>query len=540
MDDLSIIKKYYGEKMSHLCRELFPTLLETDGYLSNFLLERFEPSRLLYDDLTSNNVVDGFKNYVYSFTQDTTPKIVVNKTPKELLGEAGYDLYECMNERDIQSFGKYYASGEELCTFNGGRLNRCHVFFAVKRNADKLNRKDFKNPKRQDEYGTSVISIQFLRGEHNTISIKNRYNHTVDNPDATFGNNLDSIVYGLTASFEKYYGFNLSHSSRGFEIPGYVQAEGKFIKYNYEMDNIYYCSNNIIVDNHKIIRDYQQMERYIIFDYFILDLQEKKLKFYVDTVITDRVLNWSSPHKYSKDTFINSFKDIRKIEVLRNKKNGHKTIYIKTKAKEPIEIEINRYNQMIRYKNNNIKKLDDNYLAYNTYLEELELNNIVKIGTNCLYNNRALKKLSLKNIYEIRRNFLYFNNSLKTAIFPKNFFIEDGFMGWDSNWDPRPVGIKNNLAVHLREKHLSYGIFDLFQSIAYWIMKYSIKMANCFYNKKEMNFEDENIKIVSIKKSSKISQFINFIISKLHLEKNKQLEAPVIDTELVEEKGKSK
>ena len=36
--------------------------------------------------------------------------------------------------------------------------------------------------------------------------------------------------------------------------------------YNYEKDNVYYCANNIIVDNHKIIRDYQQMERYIVFD----------------------------------------------------------------------------------------------------------------------------------------------------------------------------------------------------------------------------------------------------------------------------------
>lgn len=540
MDDLKIIKKYYGEKMSRLCRELFPTLLETPGYLSNFLLERFEPSRLLYDDIISNNLKDGFKNYVYSFSETNTQKVEVNQTPTELLSSVGYDLYECKTEADIQKFEKYYAPGEEICTFNGGRLNWCHVFFAVKRNATELNRKDFKNPKRQDEYGTSVISIQFTRGEHNTISIKNRYNHTVDNPDATFGNNLDSIVYGLTSSFEKYYGYDLSYSSRGFEIPGYVQAEGKYIKYNYEKDNVYYCANNIIVDNHKIIRDYQQMERYIVFDYFILDLQEKKLRFYADKVITDPQLGWYGTHAYTKDTFINTFKNIKKIEVIRNKSNGHKTIYIKTKDKEIVEIEINRYNQMIRYKNNNIRKLEENYLCHNIYLEELELNNVVKINKNCLYYNKNLKKLSLKNIYEIRANFLFLNNSLKNAIFSKNFFIEDGFMGWNSVWDPQPVGIKNKLAVHLRANHYTFGIIDLFQSIAYWIMKYSIKMANCFYNKKEMNFEDDNIKIVSIKKSSKVSQFINYIVSKLNLKKNKQLEAPIIDTELVEEKGKSK
>ena len=27
---------------------------------------------------------------------------------------------------------KYYAKGEDLCTFRSGRLNRCFVFFAIK------------------------------------------------------------------------------------------------------------------------------------------------------------------------------------------------------------------------------------------------------------------------------------------------------------------------------------------------------------------------------------------------------------------------
>ena len=82
-------------------------------------------------------------------------------------------MYECKTESDIQEFRKYYAPGEELCTFNGGRLNRCHVFFAVKKNVDQITRTNFLNPQRQDEYGTSVISIQFTRGKPNILSIKN-------------------------------------------------------------------------------------------------------------------------------------------------------------------------------------------------------------------------------------------------------------------------------------------------------------------------------------------------------------------------------
>ena len=56
VDDLKIIKKYYGEKMSHLCRELFPTILEEPGKLSTLLLEKFEPSKLLYEDIIQNNL----------------------------------------------------------------------------------------------------------------------------------------------------------------------------------------------------------------------------------------------------------------------------------------------------------------------------------------------------------------------------------------------------------------------------------------------------------------------------------------------------
>ena len=39
--DLKIIKEKYGEKMMHLCRELFSTLLEEDGLLSKLMLDNF-------------------------------------------------------------------------------------------------------------------------------------------------------------------------------------------------------------------------------------------------------------------------------------------------------------------------------------------------------------------------------------------------------------------------------------------------------------------------------------------------------------------
>ena len=54
--DLKIIKKYYGEKMMHLCREFFSIILEKEGLLSKLMLENFEPSHDLYQDLIDNNL----------------------------------------------------------------------------------------------------------------------------------------------------------------------------------------------------------------------------------------------------------------------------------------------------------------------------------------------------------------------------------------------------------------------------------------------------------------------------------------------------
>ena len=60
--DLKIIKKKYGENMMHLCRELFPTILEKEGILSQVILDSFEASHELYNDLISNNLVVAFED----------------------------------------------------------------------------------------------------------------------------------------------------------------------------------------------------------------------------------------------------------------------------------------------------------------------------------------------------------------------------------------------------------------------------------------------------------------------------------------------
>ena len=401
--DLKIIKKKYGERMMKLCRELFPTLLEKEGLLSRLLLEHFEPTRFLYEDIISNELVIDFKGYIYSLVN--IEEILEDeekdnyKTPKELLEEAGYDLYECHTEEEIQSFRKYYRENEKLCTFRGNRLERCYVFFAVKKGVDNIRRENFQNPKREDLYGTSVISIQFTKDKNHTLSIKNRYNHTVNNPDATFKNNLDNIILGLTESFSRYYGMTQAKLTNDFEIPGYVEAsDEKYYKYSHEINNIYYCPNNIIIDNFRVKRLKQNK---LLIDYFILDLENKTISLY------DYCL---------EDYFEESLKKINQIQITKEKE--YKKIIIKTSEGDVI-LKIDKGNKIIEYQNNNIKEIGDNFFCYNIFLEHLWLPNVTKIGHCVLYSNESLEHLWLPKVQEIGSSFLCHNKSLNYLSLPE-------------------------------------------------------------------------------------------------------------------------
>ena len=395
--DLAMIRKQYGEKMMQMCRRLFPTILEYEGKLYEIISKNFAPSKFLSEDILSSNKEEDFKNFIYSeFYKD---KLVedseeVTKTPFELLSEAGYDLYECTTETDIQSFKKYYAKGEELCTFKGGRLSSCYVFFAVKKDVDSIKRSDFSKPMRQDRYGTSVISIQFRRGEVNSLSIKNRYNHTVADCDATFSNDLENIIAGLTDSFEKHYRLNISSSKgKSFEMPGYVRAnDGKLYKYNYEYHNKYYCPGNIIIDNSRVIEDYREMEKYIVLDYFILDLQNKTI------IVYDSEF---------KDSFVDVHGSIKKIDIRKNKETQGKTIELTLEDGSVAIIGINKENKIVSYENKTIKKIGDKFLNRSIALEALSLPSLEKMGNDCFFTT-SLTNLILPCVKQIGDNcFVY-------------------------------------------------------------------------------------------------------------------------------------
>ena len=105
-EDLKVIKKKYGEKMSHLCRELFPTILENEGELSNLMLDNFEPSKFLYEDIIKSNSIENFKNYVYSkyIKEQEAKEVSIEETPEQLMAKVGYILNVCHSEEEMQLY----------------------------------------------------------------------------------------------------------------------------------------------------------------------------------------------------------------------------------------------------------------------------------------------------------------------------------------------------------------------------------------------------------------------------------------------------
>ena len=423
--DLKFIKKHYGEKMMHLCREMFPQILETEALLPKILEEHFVFNRTLAKDIEEHQLQGDFRNYIFSFIDVGNEKkdILPNKTAIELLEEAGYVLFpECKTEEDVQKFRHYYHrtdgkivkykggkperyQGEELCTFNGGRLNICRIWFAVKKNVDELKRKDFRDPTRQDEYGTSVISIQFTRNKSSNLSIKNRYNHVVKNPDNTFNSDLDNIILGLTEAFHKDYGVkDTNKRSSRFELDGYVNVNGKFYKYNNEINNIYYCPNNVIIDNFNVkkLPDHQ-----ILVDYFVFDIKNKTVSLY---------------DKKIRDSFVDGLKNIQDISLKNN------TIILKIKDAEDICIGINDSRQMISLVDSSIKNCDKNFLNENKSLVKLDLPNLTKCGFCFLYRNNNLTQLSLPNLKECGDDFLRSNKRLTVLSLPNLTKCGYGFL----------------------------------------------------------------------------------------------------------------
>ena len=423
IDDLKLLKKHYGENFAKLCRSLFPTILESPGELYKIISAHFSPSRNLYKDITESENVETFKAYILSLFKPKSKKTASKsplESPYDLMRKAGYILYpECKTEKDVQSFKKYYTADEEICTFWGNRTKLCRVWFAVKKNVDEIKREDFPNPKRQDEYGTSVISIQYTRSKPSTLSIKNRYNHTVKNPDATFSNNLDNIIPGLKNSFISYFGIDTKIDKHTLELPGYIKAENdKYYKYNFRIGDAYFCENNVIV-NGFVAKEYDK-SRFLIIDNYILDMANKTITKYKNK-------EFFGLHS-DRDSFVDSIGQIEKINI-DNLGDNNKMITIQSKGQTyPIKIMINGSNQIIGYYNHNIEKVGINFLENSVHLQTIDMPLLKECGSNFLAENKNIEMLNLPRLEKCGYNFLTRNKNLSSVCLPKLKECGSGFL----------------------------------------------------------------------------------------------------------------
>lgn len=191
--------------------------------------------------------------------------------PLTLLDMAGYKAWYVTNEQEQNSIAGYFRDarsvvhkmtggaprtdkGELICTIYTNwsqgkkRFDDWYIIHAVKKEVlgdDKLPESEWHikpsdNPRREDPYGTSVISIQILK-TGGIISIKNRYNHTLktEHPDNTYNSNPDNIIPGLSDSLRKHFGvdFTTTHAVLPYN---FHLVNDQIVRFNYEINFIYF------------------------------------------------------------------------------------------------------------------------------------------------------------------------------------------------------------------------------------------------------------------------------------------------------------
>ena len=210
-------------------------------------------------------------NYLVSLKQVKIQEYTVHMDPITLLDKAGYNAYIADTLEKQNAIKKYYASGEELCTFkDDDRFKNYYIINAVRKDVDKIKRGN--PPQRDDEYGTSVISIQVLK-TGGFISIKNRYNHTVENCDNTLNSNPDNIIMGLADAIKHH--FNVDFSSQIVPLPSnYVLINNQICKYNLEIANVYFGEDFYAKDGH--VHEIDKNSEIMIGNGILFDAKQKR------------------------------------------------------------------------------------------------------------------------------------------------------------------------------------------------------------------------------------------------------------------------
>ena len=351
-------------------------------------------------------------DYLYSLKPKS--KIKPNRlNPLKLLEKAGYKAYVADTLQKQNAIRKYFAPGEELCTFKDAyRFQEYHIINAVKKNVNQIKRENFTHPQREDEYATSVISIQILK-TGGFISIKNRYNHAVENPDNTYFSNPDNIIEGLSGALINYFKTDFTRFDNAYDLAeNYIVVNNQLVFYKDEIGNTYYGSHYYVKDGviHEVNRDYQ-----IMADNFIIDLKNK---------------NISTPSRIH-DSFIsvmNAEIQEKKLTLTRDKENNHYLF-----ADNVQLMKINANHEITEVYLPTTKTVPDNFLQYNFSLKKFSAPFVSSIGNNFLYDNRKCDFLKIPKVHSIGADFLRNNDVLKTFSAPYLKKVGDCFLYLNEN-----------------------------------------------------------------------------------------------------------
>ena len=355
---------------------------------------------------------------------DEKQEVLEVKNPIDLLKEAGYNAFVVNTEDEKNSIEKYFyvnpvaSLDERICTLRDShRHEKYHIVHAIKEGAENLNRLDFKMPERQDEYGTSVISIQ-MRKSGGHVSIKNRYNHTVADCDNTFGSNPDNIISGLSDSLQYY--FNVDFSGPKQNVPdGFTYQNRVLYKYLYECDNVYFAESSYLKEGRVVPlnKDYQ-----FLVGTYVVDLKEKKITNVAkendpyDLLLTNE-MQGSKVRKDLKEGKIQLFVDGKLFFEV--DENGIVRKICLQKAEELPDSPFRHLLSEIEELNApNLKKLGS-YTCSSDKFKVLIAPKLEEVGNHCLFFCPLMEKLILPELKKVGNRSIAYLNGIKELYFPK-------------------------------------------------------------------------------------------------------------------------
>lgn len=221
-DNFSRLKKLKGETFAK-------TLRDAEG---GILSLKDLPEIIRYAGTDAKPLIPYLRQKVLEALDTQRVSTKIYAPWKEMLNDAGYAVHVVKKGKERHSqdeFARYYREGELLCSFGGSAWDWTLIFFVVRHDADTVQPSE--KPDREDDYSTSVLRVKV---SNNAVSISSRYNHSVSNPDATFGCNLNMLAPNLAEAISQQEGLDLSGRSNPLPEWFDVSADGRILRYEYE------------------------------------------------------------------------------------------------------------------------------------------------------------------------------------------------------------------------------------------------------------------------------------------------------------------